>query len=299
MSVARIERAVISGAGGFVGRSLASLVEATTTQVHLGEPDWMEQVRAADYAGAIVFHLAARVHRAGSDTDASYWHDNVEKTRAFASAAAAGGARRFVLLSSVKVNGEETSQRAYRSADVPAPRDAYGRSKWEAEKSLAQIPGLEFVIVRSPLVYGAGVKGNLLALLRLADSGVPLPFGAIDNRRSFVHVDDLARLLIECGRHPRAAAGVFMAAHPDRASTPRIVGAMRALLGRPRRLVAIPPVVLEAAAALVGQSARVRRLTRSLEVDALETQQALNWIAQISFETGVEDIVRTYRESLA
>src|SRR5258708_2700545 len=113
MSVARIERAVISGAGGFVGRSLASLVEATTTQVHLGEPDWMEQVRAADYAGAIVFHLAARVHRAGSDTDASYWHDTVGETRASSRPAAAVRARRFVLLRSPKVNGSGPSHRAY------------------------------------------------------------------------------------------------------------------------------------------------------------------------------------------
>ena len=299
MSEARLERAVISGAGGFVGRSLVSLVEGATAQVHLGEPDWMDQVRAADYAGATVFHLAAKVHGEGSDTEAAYRHDNVEKMRALAHAAAAGGAKRFVFLSTVKVNGEETSLRPFRSADAPAPEDAYGRTKWEAERSLEQVKGMEFAIVRSPLVYGAGVKGNLLALLRLADSAVPLPFGAIENRRSFIHVDDLARLLIECGTHPRAAGRVFMAAHPDRASTPRLIAAMRGFLGRPRRLVPIPPVVLEAAAALTGQSARVRRLTRSLEVDASEAQQVLGWIAQISFETGVEDMVRTYRESLS
>ena len=299
MRVARPERAIVSGASGFVGRSLVSLVESTTSQVHLGEADWKERVQAADYAGATVFHLAARVHREGGDREADYWRDNVEKTRAFAQAAAQGGARRFVLLSSVKVNGEETSKRPYRSDDPPAPEDAYGRSKWEAEKSLAQVAGLEFAIVRSPLVYGAGVKGNLLALLRLVDSAVPLPFGAIENRRSFVHVDDLARLLIECGTHPQAVGRVFMAAHSDRASTPRLIAAMRGFLGRPRRLLPVPRFFVEAAAAVGGQHSRVRRLTRSLEVDASETQQVLGWIAQISFETGVEDIVRTYRESLA
>ena len=299
MSEARLERAVISGASGFVGRSLVSLVEGATAQVHLAEPDWMDQVRATDYAGATVFHLAGKAHGEGSDTEAAYRHDNVEKMRALAHAAAAGGAKRFVFLSTVKVNGEETSLRPFRSADAPAPEDVYGRTKWEAERSLEQVKGMEFAIVRSPLVYGAGVKGNLLALLRLADSGVPLPFGAIENRRSFIHVDDLARLLIECGTHPRAAGRVFMAAHPDHASTPRLITAMRAFLGRPRRLVRIPPFVLEAAAALTGQYARVRRLTRSLEVDASEAQQVLGWIAQISFETSVEDMVRTYRESLS
>ena len=299
MSEARLDRAVISGAGGFVGRSLASLLEGVSTHVHLAEPDWSDQVRGADYAGATVFHLAAKVHGEGPDGEAAYRHDNVEKTRALASAAAAGGARRFVFLSSVKVNGEETRDQAFRSGDVPAPEDAYGRTKWEAEKSLAALGGIEWSIVRAPLVYGAGVKGNLLALLRVADSAMPLPFGAIENRRSFVHVDDLARLLIECGTNPRAAGRVFMAAHPDRASTPRIVTAMRGFLGRPRRLVPVPAFLLEGAAAIAGQRARVRRLTRSLEVDTVETQDVLGWIAQISFETAVEDMVRTYRESLA
>ena len=299
MSEARLERAVISGASGFVGRSLASLVEGTIVQVHLGEPDWMDQVRAADYSGATVFHLAARVHGQEPDTEAAYWHDNVVKTRAFAQAAASGGARRFVFLSTVKVNGEETRLRPFRSDDVPAPEDSYGRTKWEAEKSLAQGSGMEFAIVRSPLVYGAGVKGNLLALLRLADSAMPLPFGAVENRRSFIHVDDLARLLVECGTHPGAAGRVFMAAHPDRASTSRVIAAMRGFLGLPRRMVPVPPILLEAGAFLAGQRTRMRRLTRSLEVDASETQRVLGWIAQISFETGVEDMVRTYRESLA
>ena len=201
---------MISGASGFVGRSLVSLVEGAIVQVHLGEPDWMDQVRAADYSGATVFHLAARVHGQEPDTEAAYWHDNVVKTRAFAQAAASGGARRFVFLSTVKVNGEETRLRPFRGDDVPAPEDSYGRTKWAAEKSLAQGSGMEFAIVRSPLVYGAGVKGNLLALLRLADSAMPLPFAAVENRRSFIHVDDLARLLVECGTHPGAAGRVFM-----------------------------------------------------------------------------------------
>lgn len=299
MSGASLERAVISGAGGFVGRSLMSMIGGATAQVHLGEPDWADQVRTADYAGATVFHLAAKVHGEGEETEAAYFHDNVEKTRAFAQAAAARGAKRFVFLSTIKVNGEETTQRPFRESDPPAPEDAYGRSKWQAERVLAETPGLEFAIVRSPLVYGAGVKGNLLSLLRVADSGLCLPFGGVANRRSFIHVDDLARLLVECGKHPLAAGRTFLAAHPDRVSTPRLIGAMRGFLGRPPRLLSVAPFVLESAAALAGQGARMRRLTRSLEIDPAGTQQALGWIAQIGFETGVEDMVRTYRESLA
>lgn len=297
MSVAHPDRAVVSGAGGFVGRSLLSLLGRATAQVHLGEADWSDQVQAADYSGAAVFHLAGRAHEQEPRSDAAYRHDNVEKTRVFAQAAAAGGAKRFVFLSTIKVNGEETAARAFRAGDTPAPEDAYGRSKWEAEQVLAQTPGLEFSIVRSPLVYGSGAKGNLLALLRLADSGLPLPFGAVANRRSFIHVDDLARLLVDCGTDPRARAKTFLAAHPHPASTPELIEMMRKFLGRPRRLVAIPPALLEHAAALVGQRARMRRLTRSLEVDASETTTALGWSAQIGLETAVEDMVRTFRES--
>jgi UDP-glucose 4-epimerase len=143
------------------------------------------------------------------------------------------------------------------------------------------------------------VKGNLLALLRLADSGLPLPFAAVANRRSFIHVDDLARLLVDCGSDARACGETFLAAHPHPASTPGLIGMMRKFLDRPRRLVAIPPALLEHAAALAGQGARMRRLTRSLEVDASETTKALGWSAQIGLETAVEDMVRTFRESVS
>ena len=291
-------KAVISGARGFVGRSLVPLVGVASFQVHLADDDWREQVRSADYAGATVFHLAARVHQAGSGED-SFRGDNVEKTRAFAEAAAAGGAGRFVFLSTIKVNGEETPTRPFRADDTPAPEDAYARSKWDAERALASIPGLHYAIVRAPLVYGAGVKGNLRALLRLADSGLPLPFGSLDNRRSFIHVDDLARLLVQCGGDNRARGRTFLAAHPQPASTARLVGAMRALMDRPRRLFPLPPRALELVASVAGAGARIRRLTRSLEVDSTATTAAIGWSAQIAFETAVEDMVRAYRESVA
>jgi nucleoside-diphosphate-sugar epimerase len=297
VSAHRIDRAVVSGATGFVGRSLAPQLDGSVTQLHLGEDGWLDQVRGADYAGATVFHLAAKVHGQGPSTESAFRHDNVEKTIAFANAAAAGGARRFVFLSSVKVNGEETTGRPFASGDPAAPEDAYGRTKWQAEQALTSIAGLETTVVRSPLVYGAGVKGNLLALLRLVDSALPLPFAAVDNRRSFVHVDDLARLLVECAVLPQAAGRTFMAAHPDCASTPRLIAAMRRHLGKPRHMFRAPRAALEAAAALTGQRQRMRRLTRSLEVDASQTREALGWFPQIGFETGVEDMVRSYRES--
>jgi nucleoside-diphosphate-sugar epimerase len=298
LGLPRIANAIVSGASGFVGRSLVSHLDAAPVQLHLGEDDWLEQVRAADYSGATVFHLAAKVRGAGADTEAAYVHDNVDKTVALAHAAADGGARRFVFLSSVKVNGEETTEHPYGARDPAAPEDAYGRTKWQAEQALARMGGMEVAIVRSPLVYGAGVKGNLLELMRLADSSLPLPFAGIHNRRSLVHVDDLARLLVECAVSPKAAGGTFMASHPDCTSTTRLVRTIRGFLGRAPRLFHVPAAVLEGLATLGAQGARMRRLTRSLEIDASETQRLLGWIPQIAFETSVEDMVRAYRESL-
>jgi nucleoside-diphosphate-sugar epimerase len=291
-------KTVVSGASGFVGRSLLSHLDVAPAQLHLAEADWLEQVRGADYSGATVFHLAAKVHDSGADTEAAFVHDNVDKTVALAQAAVAGGARRFVFLSSVKVNGEETSGRPFRASDPAAPEDSYGRTKWQAEQALARMTGMEVAIVRSALVYGAGVKGNLLELMRLADSSLPLPFAALHNRRSLVHVDDLARLLVDCAVLPQAAGGTFMAAHPDCTSTARLARTLRGFLGRPPRLFPVPRAVLEGFAAVAAQGARIRRLTRSLEVDASETQQALGWTPQIGFVTSVEDMVRAYRESL-
>ncbi len=297
MNAARLERALVSGASGFVGRALVAHLEASATPLRFGEGDWLDQVRAADFRDAAVFHLAAKVHETGSELDADYVRDNVEKTRALALAAAAGGARRLVFLSTVKVHGEETADRPFHAADGAHPSGSYARSKWAAEEALRGIAGLEIAIVRSPLVYGAGVKGNLLSLLRLADSSWPLPFGAIDNRRSYVHVDDLARLLIDCARLPQAAGGTFLAAHAESVSTPRLVSTIRSCLGRPARLVRVPAVMLEAGGALVGESERIRRLTRSLEVEASETTTRLGWSAQIGFDPAVEDMVRAYQDA--
>jgi UDP-N-acetyl-alpha-D-quinovosamine dehydrogenase len=292
-----IERAILTGASGFVGSALAMHLGSRFQAIHLGAAAWPAQVAAADYERAVVFHLAARVHGQGGESAAAFEHDNVAKTRALAEAAAAGGARRLVFLSSVKVLGEETTDRPLRRDSPANPLDDYARSKWAAEealRALAQSSRMEVTIVRSPLVYGAGVKGNLRALLEAADSPWPLPFGAIRNRRSFIHVDDLARLLVECARAPLAANRTYLAAHPQSVSTRRLLGALRASLRRPARLVSIPPILLEALASAVGQRARMLRLTRSLEVDVSDVERELHWTAQVSFETAVDDVVAAY-----
>ncbi len=288
----------VTGSSGFVGRSLAAQLGGRFQALHFARDDWAEQVAGADFRDATVLHLAARVHDDASAPDA-FMRDNVEKTRALASAARAGGAKRFVFLSTIKVNGEETGARPFTPADTPHPEDAYGRSKWQAEQALAALEGLETVVVRSPLVYGPDAKGNLRALLRLADTSWPLPLGGIRNRRSFIHVDDLARLLLECATHPQAAGQVFLAAHRDSFSTPELVAAMRRCFGRPAHLFGVPAGVLEATATLAGGGAKMRRMTRSLEVDCDATHRVLGWTAQIALPPAVEDMVRVYREAQA
>ena len=291
-----LERALVSGAGGFVGSALVAHLAVTEGRLRMGAPDWTEQLATTNFQDATVFHLAARVH-ADDDDDPAFLHDNVDKTLALARAARRGGARRFVFLSSVKVNGEQSRAHPFSRADPRAPEDAYARSKAQAEAGLASIDGLDVVIVRSPLVYGPGVKGNLLALLRLCDSPWPLPFGALDNRRSFVHVDDLARLLIDCATHREAEGRTYFAAHEHSVSTRELVAGMRAALGRSARLVGVPAGMLEAVAGIAGQHERMRRLTRSLEVDASDAARELGWTAQIAFANAVEDMVRSYRQS--
>ena len=289
-------RVIVTGSTGFVGRSLAVQLDGRFEPLHFGGADWRAELGATDFAQATVIHLAGRAHSDGTVDE--FRADNVDKARALAQAAAAGGARRVVFLSTVKVNGEETRDRPFTAADAPAPEDDYGRSKWGAETAIAEAgerSGLEYAIVRAPLMYGAGVRGNLLSLLRVADSGVPLPLAAIANRRSFLHVDDLARLLLACAFAPRAAGRTYLAAHRATVSTPRLVTLVRENLGRPPRLFPVAVPLLESMALAAGQRERMRRLTRSLEVDPSRTESDLDWTAQISIEAAIEDMVNAYR----
>lgn len=289
---------IVTGAGGLVGRALTPRLPGFQP-LQLSTPGWRERIAAAPLRGATVFHLAARVHRPGDEDEQAYLRDNAEKTEALACAAAAAGARAFVFTSSVKVNGEETDAQPFRARDLPRPADAYGRSKWVAEQALARVArdsGLAVQIVRPPLVYGARARGNLEALLRLCDGGLPLPFGALHNRRSFIAADDLAALLVRMAEEARpGAAQTWMAAHEQPTSTRELVATLRRAFGRPARLVPVPPGMLELAGLLAGRAAQVRRLTRSLEVDASETQRAFGWRAPTTLASVCEAMVASSR----
>jgi nucleoside-diphosphate-sugar epimerase len=288
-------KAIVTGASGFVGGALARRLDAAVP-LGLGSAHWRAAIDSADFAAATVFHLAARVHRA-NDPETLLVRDNVEKTVVLAQAAAARGARRLVFLSSIKVHGEETHGVPFHADDPAAPADAYARSKREAEgalRDLAARRGLDVVVVRAPLVVGDGARGNLRALMRIADTAWPLPFAAIDNRRTLVHVDDLAALLVAAGTLPQARGRIFLAGHPDAVSTPRLVRVIREALGRPARLLPLPARVLEGFGVACGRGASVRRLTRSLEVDASACRE-LDWSAAIPMDEGIAAMARAFR----
>lgn len=290
-------KAIVTGAGGFVGRALLPLL-AGAASLRLSPADWRERIASADFAGATVFHLAARVHDAQLHDEQAYVEDNVGKTEALAAAAARGGADAFVFVSTIKVNGEETRGVAFIESDRPAPLDAYARSKHAAEAALQRIAAtstLRVRIVRPTLVYGPRATGNLAALVALCDSAWPLPFGALRNRRSFVGVHDLAELLVRCAQAQDAGVRLWLAAHPRPVSTRELAAALRAALGRPPRLVPVPAALLEAAAGVAGRAAQGRRLARSLEVDSALARQELGWQPRESLDEVAAGIVRAYR----
>jgi nucleoside-diphosphate-sugar epimerase len=283
-------KVLVTGAGGFVGAAFVARL-GSHRRIAMGGPGWREEVAGSDYRDAVVVHLAARVHQPRGDA-ADFERDNVDKTRVLAEAAAAGGAARFVFASTVKVHGEETRGAPFRPDSPPAPADDYARSKWRAEEALRDIAsrtGLPVVVLRIPLTYGPGVGGNFRDLLRLADSGAWLPLAAIRNRRSLVHVRDLADALMLAAGHPQAPGRAYVAAHPVPASTPELVTLIRASLGRPSRLFPVPASALEAAATVVGLRDRMRRLTRSLEADPATLVAALGWSPRVSLADGVAE----------
>jgi nucleoside-diphosphate-sugar epimerase len=289
---------LLTGATGFIGSALARRLQGSR-RLAFGTRDWRASIAAIDLRGATVFHLAARVHEPPhGSSDGRFEEDNVAKTLALATAAAAAGAARFVFASTVKVLGEETAGAPWTPRSPADPQDAYARSKWRAEEGLREIAlrtGLACVIVRFPLVYGPGVAGNFHALLRLADRGLWLPFGAIANRRSLLHLDDAAEVLLTAATHAAAPGRTFIAAHADPVSTPALIEGVRRHLARPRRLFAMPAAALEAGAALLGQGARMRRLTRSLEVDPSDLTTSLGWRARVGLDEGLRATVMAYR----
>lgn len=261
--------------------------------------DWTKALTGVD----TVIHCAARVHimnDISTNPLADFRAVNVEATLNLARQAVDAGVRRFVFLSSIKVNGENTTGRhPYTADELPAPTDAYGISKQEAEAGLriiAEETGLEVVIIRPVLVYGPGVKANFRAMIGWLDKGIPLPFGAINNRRSLVALENLTDLVSACIQHPAAANQTFLVSDGEDLSTTALLDRMSRALGRNSRLIPIPVSLLQFGARMLGKEALSQRLFGSLQVDIKKTRDLLGWIPPISVDQGLELTARDYQD---
>ena len=240
-----------------------------------------------------VVHLAARVHVMRDSMVNSYiiYAVNVDGTLSLAREAAAAGVKRFVFVSSVKVNGESTQpERAFTAADAPNPQDAYGQSKHEAEQGLRQLSvgtGMEVVIIPPPLVYCPFVNANFAALMRALQRGWPLPLGAVHNQRSLVALDNLVDFIVYCITHPQAANQIFLVSDGQDLSTTELVPGMAQAAGVPARLLPVPVWALQAGATLLGKGDAVQRLCGNLQVDMSKARSLLGWVPPVSVEEGL------------
>ena len=305
---------LVTGATGFVGRAVVHRfladdpAQLIAVAVRRGGRRLSEQVVSrvtgdlepfTDWTVALqsvsaVVHCAARVHvmaETAADPLEEFRRVNVQGTLNLARQAAATGVRRFVFVSSIKVNGKATQLgRPFKADDAPAPRDAYGLSKLEAEEGLREIArqaGMEVVIIRPPLVYGPGVKANFAAMMRWIQRGVPLPLGALHNQRSLVALDNLVDLIVICLTHPLAANQTFLVSDGEDISTTGLLQRMGQALDRPVRLITVPASWLKRAAAIMGKQDVAQRLCDSLQVDIAKTRCLLGWTPPLSLDEGL------------
>jgi UDP-glucose 4-epimerase len=303
---------LVTGSNGFVGRALCTELDQRKYEVRRVVRDrpnsgvqHSELIKLGDigpdtdWSGALdnikfVVHLAARVHimhDTAPDPLTAFRAVNVEGTLNLARQAAAVGVIRFVFVSSIKVNGEATQLgRPFTADDIPAPLDAYGVSKMEAEQGLRELAaetGMEVVIIRPPLVYGPGVKGNFAALTRAVKCGWPMPLGAVHNQRSLVGLDNLVDFIVICITHPQAVNQTFLVSDGQDLSTTELVRGMTQAAGVPARLLPLPAWALQAGASMLGKGDAVQRLCGNLQVDISKARNLLGWEPPVSMGEGL------------
>ena len=305
------KKILVTGANGFVGRALCVEAIVRGMQVRGGvrhqcdlpagierlivgeineNTNWQRALNGCD----VLVHLAARVHvmrESAKNPLEEFRRVNVQGTEHLARSAVASGVKRFVYVSSIKVNGEETlGGKSYAERDMPTPHDAYGTSKWEAEQALhrvAEETGLEVVIVRPPLVYGAGVKGNFAQLLSVLARGIPLPLASIKNHRDLIYVGNLVDALVACATHSNAAGQTYLVSDGEGVSTPDLIRNLANALGKSNVVFPFPMSVMRFCAGLFDKSSALDRLTQSLQVDSSKISKELGWQPPYTMQQGL------------
>jgi len=312
-------KVLVTGASGFVGEALVFrlLVDKQfcpiaaargTTRLHglcSVVPFDLAHVKIQPVLNdvQVVVHAAARVHvmnETAADALAEFRKVNVEGTLKLAQCAAASGVKRFIFVSSIKVNGESTLPgKPFKADDLPNPLDPYGVSKYEAEEALKRLShdtGMEVVIIRPPLIYGPGVKANFLSMLNWLNKGVPLPLGAIRNQRSLVAIANLVSLIVTCIDHPAAANQTFLVSDGEDVSTTQLLRRLSMALDKPARLLPVPESLLKLAASLLGKHAFAKRICGSLQVDISKDRELLEWTPPTNMDKAMRQTAGHYQE---
>lgn len=312
----------ITGATGFVGSTLikrlllakvrlTAAVMAGDNAEHL--PVAVERVTVeplsatSDYTTAlqdvdIVIHLAARVHimkEKATDPLQEFRIVNLHGTERLARQAFQAGVKRFVFMSTIGVNGDNSGNKPYSEGDIPYPHNHYSVSKYEAELALNEISkqtGIEVVIIRAPLIYGPGNPGNFLSLLRIVSTGIPLPLASIKNKRSLIYVGNLVDALATCVVHPYAARKTYLVSDGEDVSSPELIRRTACALDVPARLFTAPLSILQLAGKLTRKSGAVKQLTGSLSVDSSKIRRELGWTPPFSMEEGLRVTAEWFRK---
>jgi len=304
---------LVTGANGFVGSALCKVLAEKGVQVTAVT---RHSVTSSDNLSIVnkditkdtnwkstleniqtITHLANRAHVMKESADnpyLAYKVINVDATINLARQAIEAGVGRFIYISSIKVNGERTTNKPYTELDAPRPEDDYGKSKYEAEealKALCKGTNMELVIIRPPLIYGPSVKANFLNLMNLCNKHIPLPFGCVQNKRSLVYIENLTSFIMVCLTHPNAANETFLVSDNDDQSTASLIRAIKNTLNRPTLLLPVPIFALEFIFSALNKKNLLDRLINNLHVDTSKSQTLLDWHPPYSFKEGIRATV--------